>query len=217
VVAEASYVAGATSFAGPIASLKKTSAIIDAVFVPDTAERLPLIAPALAVADLWPQPWAPSHATTPGGAAPKIGAKPGRSGDKAAAKPRPILLLSTANDLSRKLLDSAGRYVQGALLCPGFFADESDPTARIFVEAYRGAYAREPHATEAYAYDAVATLRAVVGQGARTRGDVVKALGAVGTPMLRGLTGDVTFGPDHGRADSPRVYVVAGDDIHRLR
>lgn len=207
VVAEATYVTGATSFAGPIGSLKKTP--FEAIFVPDTADRVALIAPALAVADLWPQPWSPEAAKR------AAEATKGKAGKGAAAgKAKPILLLSTANDLSHKLLANAGRYVQGALLCPGFYADDSDPRARAFAEGYRAAYGRDPHATEAYAYDAVVAFQTAIRQGARTRGDLVKALGTANMPVLHGLTGNVTFGPDHGRVDSPLVYVVDGDDIH---
>ncbi|MEP6654417.1 MAG: penicillin-binding protein activator, partial [Myxococcales bacterium] len=65
VVAESSYVAGATSFASVLGPLKKGGA--QAIFVPDSAERLPLIAPALAVADLWPQPWSKARAAGSGG------------------------------------------------------------------------------------------------------------------------------------------------------
>jgi ABC-type branched-subunit amino acid transport system substrate-binding protein len=219
IVAESSYVAGATSFAGAVAPLKTRA--VDAVFVPDSAERLPLIAPALAVADLWPQPWGKSRSGTaagPGTAVANGSSKAG--GGKAAAssgRPRAILLLSTANELSRKLVDSAGRYVQGALLCPGFFPDAGDARAHAFVDGYRAAYGQDPHATEAYAYDAVAMLQAVVRQGARTRGDVVRALSTPGTAVFHGLTGSVTFGPNHGRADSPQIYVVDGDDIHLAR
>lgn len=209
VVAEASYPPGATSFAGPVGALKR--APFDAIFVPDTAERLALIAPALAVADLWPQPWTPD-------AARRAAAEPRHHhGRRGGSTPRPVLLLSTASDVSQKLVQNAGRYVQGAYLCPGFFADDGDPRSRAFVEGYRAAYGRDPHATEAYAYDAVATFRSAIARGARTRGDLVKALGATNTPVLRGLTGDVTFGPDHGRADSPLVYVVEGDDIHAVK
>jgi branched-chain amino acid transport system substrate-binding protein len=211
VVVESSYVAGATSFAGAVAALTKVP--FDAIFVPDSAERLPLIAPALAVADLWPQPWG-----KPGGAGPSGGPAPReKAGARSPGRPRPILLLSTASDVSLKLVDNAGRYVQGALLCPGFFADDGEPRARAFVEAYRAAYGQDPHATEAYAYDAVATLQSVVHRGAHTRGDVVKALGVANAPLLQGLTGNVTFGPDHGRIDSPIVYVVDGKDIHAFK
>ena len=204
VVAESSYVAGATSFASALGPLKRSA--FQAIFVPDSAERLPLIAPALAVADLWPQPWGKAR----GAVAPTPSkGQPGQ--------PRPVLLLSTASELSRKLVDSAARYVQGALLCPGFFPDDVDAAARGFVEAYRIAYGQDPHATEAYAYDAVTILRAITQRGARTRAEVVKALGVGGAPVLQGLTGNVTFGPDHARVDRPLVYVVEGDEIHTVR
>lgn len=218
VVVESSYVPGATSFSPAIAPLKKAN--FDTVFVPDTAERVALVAPALAVADLWPQPWAKVQASG-GSSRGKSGSR--RAGAAAAAggdapsKVRPILLLSTASDLSPKLVDNAGRYVQGALLCPGFFANDAEPRARAFVEAYRTAYGRDPHAAEAYAFDAVATVQGVVNRGARTRGDVVRVLGTSGTAQLQGLTGNVTFGPDHGRTDSPFVYLVDGQDIRQVK
>lgn len=213
VVVESSYVAGATSFGAAVAPLKKTA--FDAVFVPDSAERLALVAPALAVADLWPQPWskvAAAGGTGGGRAKSRRNPAPGTS-----APPKPILLLSSAGEVSLKLLEAAGRYVQGALLCPGFFADDGEPRAHAFLEAYRAAYTRDPHATEAYAYDAVATVQSVVRRGARTRGDVVKVLGTAGSPVLQGLTGNVAFGPDHGRIDTPIIYVVDGQEIHAVK
>jgi ABC-type branched-subunit amino acid transport system substrate-binding protein len=192
VTAEATYVAGATSFSAAVAALKKTPP--QAVFVADGADRLELVAPALAVADLWPAPWgAPRPASVPG--------KP---------RPRNVLLLSTANELSPRLLQNAGRYVQGALLAPGFYAEAGDDRARAFVEAYRAAYGQDPHATEAYAYDGVGALRAATAAGAHTRNDLLHTLAG---GAFDGLTGNLRFGPDHGRVDPPRVYVVDGSEI----
>ncbi|HEY2900658.1 MAG TPA: penicillin-binding protein activator [Polyangia bacterium] len=196
ITGEGTYIAGATSFTAAVAAIKKVP--LQAIFVADSADRLELIAPALAVADLWPQPWGK----------PRPPAEPGKP------KVRNVLLLSTANDLSPRLLQNAGRYVQGALLSPGFFADGDDPRSRAFVEAYRAAYGQDPHATEAYAYDGVALLRAATAHGARTRADLLKALGA-GT--FEGATGNVQFGPDHARVDAPLIYVVDGDDIRSSR
>jgi ABC-type branched-subunit amino acid transport system substrate-binding protein len=192
ITAEATYVAGATSFQAAVAALKKTPP--QAVFVGDGADRLELIAPALAFADLWPAPWGK----------PRPPAEPGKP------RVRNVLLLSTANELSPRLLQSAGRYVQGALLAPGFYADPGDAASRAFSDAYRAAYGTEPHATEAYAFDGVNALRAATAQGARTRADVLRAL-ASGT--FEGLTGALRFGPDHGRVDAPRVYAVDGEQI----
>lgn len=194
VSAEATYLPGATSFTAAIASIKKTPP--QAVFVADGAERLELIAPALAFADLWPAPWGKKPAAEPG--------KP---------KVRNVLLLATANDLSPRLLQSAGRYVQGALLAPGFFADGSDPASKTFVEAYRAAYGQEPHATEAYAYDGMNALRSAAASG-KSRADVLRALQ---NGAFEGVTGTLRFGPEHGRVDAPRVYTVDGDQIRLAR
>jgi len=196
ITGEGTYVAGATSFVAAVAAIKKTPP--QAVFVADAADRLELIAPALAVADLWPQPWGKTRPPP----------EPGKP------RVRNILLLSTANDLSPRLLQNAGRYVQGALLSPGFFADDQDPRGRAFVEAYRAAYGQDPRATEAYAYDGIALLRSVTAHGARTRADVLRALSG-GT--FEGLTGNLQFGADHARVDAPLIYVVDGDDIKLAR
>ncbi len=111
VTADASYPPGSTSFTSVVAAIKKAQPQV--VFVADGADRLELIAPALASADLWAAPW---------GAA-RPAAAPGKP------RPRNVLLLSTAADLSPRLLQSAGRYVQGALLAPGFYAGADDPRA----------------------------------------------------------------------------------------
>jgi branched-chain amino acid transport system substrate-binding protein len=196
VVAEATYPPGATSFGQAVAAFKKSPP--QAVFVGDGADRLELIAPALAAADLWPAPWG----------APRPAAVPGKP------RARNVLVLSTANDLTPRLSQNAGRYVQGALLAPGFYADADDARARAFVEGYRAAYGADPHATEAYAFDGVNAFRAATASGAHTRADVLRAL-AGGT--FDGLTGSLRFSADHGRADPPRLYVVDGEEIKETR
>ena len=192
VGADLSYPPGSTSFTGAVAAIKKAQPQV--VFVADGSDRLELIAPALAAADLWAAPWG----------APRPAAAPGKP------KARNVLLVSTAADLSPRLLQSAGRYVQGALLAPGFYAGAGDPRAAAFVQAYRSTYGQDPHVTEAYAYDGVNAIRAAVAGGARTRGDLTRALAS---GSFDGLTGALRFGPDHGRADPPRLYVVQGEEI----
>ncbi len=192
VVVDVSYPAGSTSFTALVSTLKKAHPQV--VFVADDADRLELIAPALAAADLWPGPWGSKRAALP----------PGQP------RGRNVLLLSTASGASERLLQNAGRYLQGALLAPGFYADGADPRARAFVDAYREAYGQDPHATEAYAFDGVNVFRAVVGAGARTRAEVIRAL-AAGT--FEGLTGSLRFGGNHERADDPRIYAVEGGEI----
>jgi len=131
IVAQPRYASGARQFGDAVAPL--VAAKPDAVLVADTAEQLALIAPALAAAGLWPLPGGP----------------PPRSGG------RGVVLLATAEGASPKLLDSAGRYLQGALLAPGFFPDPDDPDCGPFVARFSEEYGRPPGAWEAFAYEAV--------------------------------------------------------------
>jgi hypothetical protein len=174
-----------------MAPLRRTS--FDAVFIPDDADRLELVGPALAVIDVWSRPpGRKPQASTPGN--PR----------------RDVLLLSTAVGLSKRLVRNAGRYVQGALLAPGFCAASDDPRSARFVARFRQLYAQDPTATDAYGFDGMRLLRAAVERGARTRADVLKLLAS---ESRDGVTGSVKFGPDHTRIDPPPVYTVEGDEL----
>jgi ABC-type branched-subunit amino acid transport system substrate-binding protein len=200
VVAEVSYPAGATAFTAQAAQLRK--APLEAVFIPDDARRLELIAPALAAGDLWSQPWgAPAPAREPN----RPAGQPAR---------RNVLLLSTAVGLGPQLLRNAGRYVQGALLAPLFYADPDDARTGRFVAQFRNLYGQDPGGTDAYGYDAFRLLSAAVERGARSRADLLRVLQS---ESFDGVTGTVRFGPDHARVDPPAVYLVDGDAIRALR
>jgi branched-chain amino acid transport system substrate-binding protein len=193
VTVRATYPAGANAFTAQVAALKRDP--FEALFIPDDARRLELVTPALAAADLWPSPWG-------GTTGPRL---PGR---------RSILLLSTAVGLGPALLKNAGRYVQGALLAPGFYADRDDPRAGPFVTEYRTLYGQDPSASDAYGYDAFRLLASLVERGAGSRADLLRALQG---ETFDGVTGALRFGADHGRADPPLVYVVERDAIRTLR
>lgn len=187
---QVSYPTSATSFSAEVSALRKLP--FDALFIPDDAARIELLAPALAVADVWPRSPRQPGAHAPSGS--------GR---------REVLLLSTALGLSTKFLHNVERYVQGALFCPGFYPAD-DMRSAAFVTRFHETYGATPSATDAYGYDAVSVLRSAVERGARTRADVLRILS---TQSFEGLTGEIRFGPDHSRIDSPLIYVVDGDNL----
>ena len=192
------YPPSATSFVAHIENLRKLA--FDALFIPDDANRLELIAPALAVADIWPRQ-------------PKLITNAAREAGNAGRGRRETFLLSTALSLSPKLLQNAERYVQGALLCPGFYPSE-DSRAASFVTRFRESQGQSPSAADAYAFDAVALLRLAVERGAKNRADVLRMLSA---ETFEGITGNIRFGADHARVDQPIVYVVSGSAITPLK
>ncbi len=198
VTGQITYAAAATSFSANVANLRKLA--FEALFVPDEANRLELLAPALATVNIWPH-------------SPRTNIAPAHEAASSGTGRRETLLLSTALSLSPKLLHNAERYVQGALLCPGFYPADDDRSGS-FVARFRETYGTSPSAADAYGYDGIFLLRGAVERGARTRADVLRVLAS---ETFEGITGDIRFGPDHGRIDPPLVYVVDGDTIRSLK
>src|SRR5262249_12602185 len=93
--ANEAYKKDATMFVDPVARIARQP--FDALFIPDSAARLELVAPQLAVADLVVGP---------------PGQKPPKRPQKQHGKP--IFLLATAEGLSPKFLKGSGRYTVGA-------------------------------------------------------------------------------------------------------
>jgi branched-chain amino acid transport system substrate-binding protein len=192
------YAPNATSFAAEVATLRRLA--FEGLFVPDDANRFELVAPALAVADIWPR-------------SPRLAFSSARASASSGPGRREALLLSTALGLSARFLRGVERYVQGAMLCPGFYPSDDTRNAS-FVSRFRATYGTAPTGTDAYGYDALFLLRGAVERGARTRTDIVRLLSS---QTFEGLTGDIRFGPERSRVDPPLVYVVDGSTIHILK
>ncbi|MEZ4402048.1 MAG: penicillin-binding protein activator [Kofleriaceae bacterium] len=183
VVTEVTYPAGTKSFA---AIAKKVKGSWQGLFVPDTAEKVELLAPALAAAGLVAAP----------------------AGTKKVKGGRPIVLMSTVEGAGDDYLREAGRYSDGALLAPGYFPGADDDLGRRFEQAYLAETGKTPTAVDAYAYDAIRVIAAVVTAGARGRDDLVRRLA---TAQVDGVTGALRFDADHRRGDDGVVYTVAVD------
>jgi branched-chain amino acid transport system substrate-binding protein len=178
VVVKVLYAKDAKGFGESVEKLKDGW---DGVFVADAASNLGLIAPTIASKGAIPKPL-PFPKKVLGG--------------------RPVLLVSTADDANNDLINNAGHHLEGALLAPGFFADDADPTIKPFIDRYVMAYGRPPGATAAYAFDA-AQLVASAGAGGRS------ALAtALASSQLAGVTGTIKFDADHHRADPGVIYTV---------
>ena len=161
-----------------------------ALFVPEEAKKLALIAPSLSAAKLIPKPFGTK--STPGG--------------------RPILLLSTAEDLAGAFIADAGRHAEGALFAPGFYPDDRDPTQKAFLDRFIAAFGRAPGVVEAYSYDAAQLAAAASSTG---RAGLAATLS---NGSLVGLTGTIQFDPSHRRADPSVIYtVVSSGGVFAIR
>jgi ABC-type branched-subunit amino acid transport system substrate-binding protein len=159
----------------------------DALFIPDFAKNLKLIAPALAVEDIVTQTCLPDEVK-------KIAKSTGRP------DLRPVQLLG-ANGWGSDptLFDTSpgapGRYVRCAIFVDGFFAGSARPATKAFVEAFQKKYAGQtPTILEASAYDAARMIREQMAKRVQTREQLRDGLAAVKDHA--GATGDITMGPD---------------------
>ncbi len=159
----------------------------DAIFIPDFAKNVKLIAPALAVEDV-------VTATCDPEAVKKIMKLTGRADLNAVQ-----LLGSNGWGGDPNLVDTApggaGRHVRCGIYVDGFFAGSARPETKRFVEAFGQRFAGQtPTILEASAYDAARMARQVLEQSrAQTREEVRDGLAAL--RGFKGATGDITMGP----------------------
>jgi ABC-type branched-subunit amino acid transport system substrate-binding protein len=177
IVTSVTYKADTKSFASVVGKLSDGW---DAIFVPEDAATLALIAPALDAAGAKPRP---------------LGTRKVRGG-------RAVLLLSTAENLTGAFLTDAGRHAEGAFLAPGYYPDDQDPASKAFIDRFIAAFGRAPGFVEAYAFDA-AQLAAFAGGGGRAG-----LAASLPKAQLVGLTGTIRFDADHRRADPGVIYTV---------
>ena len=187
LVASERYETDATSFGTVVRRLE--SQRFEALFVPDSARQLSLIAPALAAAGLW---------STPAGATPPRGG-------------RAIVLLAPTVALDLRALRASSRYLQGALFSAPFTAALATGDARAFVDAFTQRFGEAPDTFSAYAYDAFRLVRGAVQAGAGTRAELAAALRERGRGATVGASGGLA--PSRGPAAGTRVVELRGDAL----
>ncbi len=158
----------------------------DAIFIPDFAKNVRLIAPALAVEDVVTQTCLPEEVA-------KIRKTTGRP------DLQPVQLLGSNGWDEPSLFDMApggpGRSVRCAIIVDGFYAGSSRPETKRFVEAYGKKYPGQvPTILEASAFDGARMVRQVMETRVQTR-DALRD-GLARTRGFKGATGDITMGPD---------------------
>jgi branched-chain amino acid transport system substrate-binding protein len=148
----------------------------DAVFVPDFARSVTLLAPALAVEDV------------------VTACDPHEIERIQKVSPwtvKPVLLLGGNGWDDPAVVEKAGKYVECAIFVDGFFAGSERIETKRFVLAFQQAHARVPSILEASAHDAARMVAAAMGRGVSGRKEMRDAL-ATQAPFP-GATGDVAF------------------------
>jgi|GEM_PF-3482708 len=123
----------------------------DAIFIPDFAAPVSYAVPALAFEGI------DFHTTKKW----KIRRKRKRE-EREKRRIKLVWLMGGSGWNSKKLLDRAGKHIEEAVFCDGFYADADAPNVKAFTEEYQKRYDRVPSVLEAYAYDAATLLSAVL-------------------------------------------------------
>lgn len=159
----------------------------DALFIPDSARTVRLIAPAIAAEDV----------ITSGCDQRELEVV--RKTTRNEKNLRPVQLLGTNLWNNPDLVDErvgAAKYVQCSIFADSFFAQSQRRATRKFVDDYDAAYHRAPGFLEAHAYDGAAILRKIVEERRpQSRDEMRNALAGMGRPF-DGATGDTVFGRD---------------------
>jgi branched-chain amino acid transport system substrate-binding protein len=187
LVSDVTYEASATAF-GPIVS-QLAAAHPDAVLIADSAQKVALVAPALAAGGLYP--------VVQGGSAP--GSAHG------------IALLIPSVALDPRMIQTTGRYLQGASFAAPFYAPVAEGEGRSFVDSFHARFGSDPDTFAAYAYDAFRLARHAVESGETTRAGVASRLSSMHDAVTAGASGG--FDATRGASHAGRILVLRGDAL----
>lgn len=205
VLAELTFTEGATTFTAIAKQIVETQP--SALFVPVSAAQLELIASQLATAGALPT-WKVSR---------------GAPDKPALANPPVKLLLSPAEGLGERLLKSAGRYLQGAILAPVSVGGLplSEPATAGRWDGFAQQLGGEPGSLDAMGYDSVQLLR---GACNKTRASTPSAtctveelIPALAGLSLDGATGTLAFDGSGQRSGPPLLVRIDGNSVRLVR
>jgi len=158
----------------------------DAVFIPDAARTVRLIAPAIAAEDV----------ITTGCDTRELEVVKRTTKNE---QLHTVQLLGTSLWDSPDLVDErsgVARYVQCSIFVDVFFANSERPATRKFVDEFSTTYRRPPGFLEAHAYDAAGLLKRILEERRpQSRDELRAALASAGKPF-EGAAGDTVFGKD---------------------
>jgi ABC-type branched-subunit amino acid transport system substrate-binding protein/predicted negative regulator of RcsB-dependent stress response len=168
----------------------------DAMFIPDSARTVRLIAPAIAAEDV----------ITAGCDTKEL--EVGKRTTKN-EQLRTVQLLGTSLWDSPDLVDErsgVARYVQCSIFVDVFFANSERPATKKFVDEFSSAYRRAPGFLEAHAFDAATILKRLVDERRPQSRDELRAALANLSKPFEGAAGDTLFGKD-GEAQKPFFWL----------
>src|SRR5256714_2492709 len=158
----------------------------DAIFIPDAARTVRLIAPAIAAEDV----------ITTGCDTRELEVVKRTTKNE---QLRTVQLLGTSLWDSPDLVDErsgVARYVQCSIFVDVFFANSERPATKKFVDDFSSAYKRAPGFLEAHAFDAAGILKRTIDERRPQSREELRAMFAGMGKPFEGASGDTVFGRD---------------------
>jgi branched-chain amino acid transport system substrate-binding protein len=172
----------------------------DALFLPDSHDRIALIAPALTVEDVIVE------------RDPEALARIERSLRR---KVQPITLLGTGAWDSPELPKQAGRSVEHAIFPVAWFPGAKDPASQELRAAYKRHFGRRPSLPDALLWDATRLVReALRREPPTTTADLRDAI--AGIEGFQGATGALSFAGGNGVQRALMLLTIADGAIRPL-
>lgn len=205
VLAELTFTEGSTTFTAIAKQIVETQP--SALFVPVSAAQLELISSQLATA----------------GALPTWKVTRGAPDKPALANPPVKLLLSPAEGLGERLLKSAGRYLQGAILAPVSVGGLplSEPASAGRWDGFSQQLGGEPGSLDAMGYDAVQLLRAACNKARAATPSATCTVEELAPALvglsLDGATGTLAFDGSGQRSGPPLLVRIDGNSVRLVR
>ena len=160
----------------------------DAIFIPDTSDKVSQLSAFLAKENIW--------------GVSIVAPKPGKS------KRRLVHYLGTSLWQNPQLIAQAKAYVQGALMPSWYASSNRTPSSQAFTSAYAQVYATAPSVYAAFAYDATTWLGGLM-QASGLRNSKALARGIARAQGFDGVTGHVRFLPDGSATRKVRLVQVS--------
>jgi ABC-type branched-subunit amino acid transport system substrate-binding protein len=125
-----------------------------------------------------------------------------------------IKLLGSNGWNSPRLIELAGKYVEGAVFADSFFIDSKKESTEEFVYNFRSTYGMEPDILSAQAYDAVMMVVEAIEAAGEKREKIRDRLANL--KDFRGVTGIITFNKDREAIKELFILTVKNGRIVEL-
>jgi branched-chain amino acid transport system substrate-binding protein len=173
----------------------------DALFIPDTADRIALIASAVTAEDMIVE------------RDPKLLEKIEKTLGR---EVKPITLLGTSAWNSPELPKKAGRAVENAIFADVSFDAASDDATKKFVAAYRKHFKRRPEKHEALLYDATRFLRELMATGRPESTDALREK-MHRAENFHGVTGEISFQSGNEARRKVKILTIENQEIREVK